>query len=171
MNTIQFSPEILVAGFSHFVWFTLLVFWLLGVSPRSSLNFISTIAPGTAIVLIAVISGISFFLGTLAEQMLIVVSYVCKKKEDRKSILDLSKKCKNNNELSNALDKAWSAKSFFRSISFAGFVILVLLLILDSKYESSNHWSTIIIISIILESATITAWIYLKKRIKESDKD
>jgi hypothetical protein len=157
MNTIEFRPEILVAGFAHLIWLLLLSLLMLGISPIYFVSLFSNVGPGVALILITTIFCISFFLGTLFEQIFVVISYYSKAKEKRE-----------NNLNSDGLAKAWSAKSFFRSITFAGLGIGLLLLFFDCKFENSKHLLPILIIGFILESSTLIAWLHIKYRIREA---
>ncbi len=168
MSTIQFRPEILVAGFAHVIWVLLLSLQLLGISPHNVVNFLYNIGPGLALILITSIFVISFFLGTLFEQVLIVTSYLFMNKERRESISVATKFSESNQALSIELARAWDAKSFFRSVFFAGLLTSILLLRFDVKLENGKHWIAIFIISVILESATLESWLFIKYRIREA---
>ena len=63
MSTIQIRPEILVVGFAHLIWITLLSFIILGDNPVEVLKYLSAIDSGTGIILVAIITGASFLLG------------------------------------------------------------------------------------------------------------
>ncbi len=162
MSTERFRIQILVEGFSHLLWLILLALYMLEIPPQEFLELLSKIKPGTVVLLGAIIIGASFFLGTLAENLLIALSYFFKKKTERKNTLNLP------DDLSGVA-WAWGVKSFFRSLAVSGAIIIVLILCLDNKYESSSHWWTIITIGIILESGTVACWLFLKYQIRDRE--
>lgn len=161
MKTNPFNIEILVAGFSHLVWLTLLALLLLGISPTNIVEPLSKIGSGTAVVLVALIGGVSFYLGFLAQAFLIFVSFLINKKERKNKIYSYLKE----------KDKVWNNKNFFRSMAFAIFGIMIFLLIMGSyNYESFRYLLAIIVIGIITESATVMSWLYWKYIGKEIEK-
>jgi hypothetical protein len=159
MSTLQVRPEILVVGFSHLIWLTLLTLDMLGVAPCDSKDFILKIEPGLAVVLISLAVGVSFFLGTLSEHIMIVCSHCMmgKRKRIKKLIF-----YKDNPYL------IWGAKSFFRSMSLSGLGIIIILLILDNKYSSDSHYYTMLTIGGILEVITFITclfWNYIDRKV------
>jgi hypothetical protein len=83
LKTNPFQFEILVAGFSHLLWLTLLALFILGIPPNHIPEFFMKVEAGTAVILVALIGGASFFLGVLAEHFLVCVSYIKKDKNGR----------------------------------------------------------------------------------------
>ena len=67
MSTKLLRIEILIAGFSHLLWMTFLALCILGKSTDVIFSSISAIKPGTAIIFSAIIIGVSYYLGMLAE--------------------------------------------------------------------------------------------------------
>jgi hypothetical protein len=129
MTTKQFKPEILIAGFAHLLWITLLALWMLGKSPDIVICFFSNITSGTAILIGSLIIGISFFLGVLAEHFLIIISYWFMNDENKNKQIAKFKP-----------DEAWQSKSFFRSMFFASACIIILLIIMVPKVNFNNEW-------------------------------
>lgn len=152
LKTHPFQFEILVAGFSHLLWLTLLAYFILGLPPNQIIDFLIKVEAGTAVILVALIGGVSFFLGVLAEHILVWVSYLKMNKNGRKKKIDFycDQSC-----------LVWGAKSFFRSMAFAIAGIIILLLLLD-KSQSCKYFWTIVIIGLLIESATIISWLFWK---------
>lgn len=139
--SISFRVETLITGFFHLLWLTLLALFLLGESPDVILIFLAKVESGTAIFLFAVIVGVSFYLGTLAEHLLIVFNYWRKNEEGRNKIIE---------SFRGTPAEIYGNKSFFLS-AFSGLVILMVLLLLES---SNGKWA-ISIIGIPLSLVTL----------------
>lgn len=153
MKTNPFNFEILVTGFSHLLWLTLFTLLLLGISPSKIIDSLSKIGSGTAVVLIALIGGVSFYLGFLAQDFLIFLSYLFNKRGRKNRIYSYR----------SEKDKIWNNKSFFRSMAFAIVGILIFLLSMGFfNSESYKYFLAIIVIGFIVESTTIIAWLYWK---------
>jgi hypothetical protein len=171
MNTLQFRPEILVAGFAHMVWLFLLSILLLGVSPHIIISQFYNVGPGLALILISIVFIISFFLGTVFEQLFIVLSHYVMlwKKLKPESILDETNFRKNNKAISKELARAWDAKSFFRSMFIAGMLISIFILLFDIKLKGGEHWLAIFLISVFLDIITCQSWVFIQDKIREQN--
>jgi hypothetical protein len=135
MKTNPFNIEYPIAGFSHLLWLTLLALWLLDIPLTNLISFLTSIESGTAVILVATLGGISFFLGFLAEHFLVWGSYLINKKERGEKI----------DSYRNQVKMTWSAKSFFRSMAFAILGIAFFLLVWI-KFEISKYYWAIIVV-------------------------
>jgi hypothetical protein len=152
MKTHPFQFEIIVAGFSHLIWLTLLAFMIQGSPPNKILDYFFALQAGTSVILIAIVGGISYFLGVLAESFFIWISFLKMDEQRRKKKI---------NKYRSKSNYIWNGKSFFRSMAFAICGILLFLLLLD-KSQSSKYCCTIVVIGLIIESITIICWLFWK---------
>ena len=149
-----FRIEILIAGFSHLLGLTLLGIYFSGESPYSILIFLSNLKSETAVFLLTIIAGISFFLGTLAEHSLIVLNYCLNNKEGKKKIIESYK---------GTPEGIWTSKIFFLSMTISGLFLIIGLLLLDNKFKSYNVYWTIFIIGILIELVTFISFLFWRQ--------
>jgi len=135
--------ETVFSGFIHLIWITLLTLCFLGESPAIILNFLEKIGSGTAVFLIAVAFSLSFFLGRIAEHLIIGVNYFIQKDKRQKYV----------DSFEGTKGEIWGNKIFSLS-SFCG--LSGLMIILFIMIES---WK-ILIRGVILIFITLISFLY-----------
>ena len=150
MSTKQFRIEILIAGFSHLLWMTFLAILILGKSTDMIFCFISDTETGIGVILSAIIVGVSYYLGMLAEHSLSTIIYFCGDEDKRARIIGDHKG--NSHEI-------YANKIFFLSMAVA-IPLIVILLLLINRFEYCSLSFTILIIGTILEFGNVISTIY-----------
>lgn len=161
METKSVVPETIISGFTHLTWLIMLIILVSGVDIAKFISFLMDISAGPAVLLAAMVFGLSHFLGTLANRLLASLLSIFSNAQD---ISTMTKARGNKKELANELDMNWLAKNYFLSMSFAGLFLIILTLCLDCKFDSGNQCGTILVIGLPLEVATIVAFLTQRKR-------
>ena len=143
MNIKPLYIETVFSGFIHLVWITLLTLCALDLSPVIIINFLEDVGSGTAVILIAVIFSISFFLGRMAEHFIIALNYFIRK-DRRQGYVDT---------FGGTHGEIWGNKIFSLSACI-GLLVLVAILIIVTGF-----WK-ILFIGAILIVATFISFIY-----------
>jgi O-antigen/teichoic acid export membrane protein len=148
MSIKALNIETVFSGLIHLVWLTLLTLCILGKSPDVVFCYLEQVESGTAVILIAILFSVSFFLGRMAEHLIIALNYFRKNEKDREKSLELYKD--NQGEI-------WGNKIFSVS-SFCAILLVVLFLLLLPT--ASKVRLAILILGLILLSTTIISSIY-----------
>ena len=150
--------ETVFAGLIHLIWITLLTLYILGKSPQVIFCYLSQVESGTAVILLAIIFSVSFFLGRIAEHFLIAANYLFSKKKTRQAYI---------NDFKGDTNEIWGNKIFSLN-SFVGLLFVGLLLL--RLVKSEEEWNVILIIGGMLWLGTLCSFIYwlcFGKKIKE----
>lgn len=153
MSTKLFRIEIVITGFSHLIWMTLLSLLILQQSPYIILNFLSTIQSGSAIIITTLIICVSYFLGILAEHFGSSIIYFIGDEEKKRLIA---------NSFKGKPDEVYANKIFFLSMSFA-IPFISIFLLLNSNFDNCNRIWAIIINAISIEFGNVMSTFYWVK--------
>lgn len=151
MNIKPLHIETVFAGFIHLIWITILTLCVLGISPEVIFCYLTQIESGTAVILLAVLFSVSFFLGRMAEHLIIAINYFRRNEKEREKILELYKD--NPGEI-------WGNKIFSVSSFCAILFAVIILLVLPT---SCKVRLAILILGLILLSTTFISSIYWYK--------
>jgi hypothetical protein len=151
MNIKPLQIETVFAGFIHLIWITLLTFYVLGKSPEVIYCYLRQVESGTAVILVAVLFSVSFFLGRMAEHLIIAINYFRKNEKEREKILELYKD--NPGEI-------WGNKIFSVSSFCALLFAVIILLVLPATFKERL---AILILGLILLSTTFISSFYWYK--------
>ena len=170
MDTYKQVPERIISGSFHLIWIVLLIFVLLGINPTEVAEYIKTISGGLAALIASITIGASFFLGNLFDRAIseAVRIYMELRSISPKPILELKmKQIKCSSDELLELVNNYKDKAFFRSVSMAGLVIILLLLYWNLEYVFSGVGLSIIVVGLILESMSIRIFFVLRKKYAE----
>jgi hypothetical protein len=151
MNIKPLHIETVFAGFIHLIWITILTLCVLGISTEVIFCYLTQIESGTAVILLAILFSVSFFLGRMAEHLIIAINYFRRNEKEREKILELYKD--NPGEI-------WGNKIFSVSSFCAILFAVIILLVLPT---SCKVRLAILILGLILLSTTFISSIYWYK--------
>ena len=156
MNIKQLNIETVFSGVIHLAWLILLTLFILGKSPEIIINFITTMEPGTAALILALVFSVSFFVGRNTEHFISSLNYFRHNDEKRQVLA---------NQFQGGHSVIWGNKIFSLS-SFVG--LLILGVMLYSMTKCGNEILAILVIGTILLTETVCSflyWYYLGKRV------
>jgi len=143
--------ETVFTGGIHLLWLTLFSLYLMGKSPDIIFCYLSKIESGTAVVLVAILFAVSFFLGRLAEHFLIAANFFCIKNKIGKLKMIIF--------FEDNYGEVWGNKIFYIN-SFVGLAFLIImLLILSVMRIVQNLVLPVILIGVPL---VLVTWISYK---------
>jgi hypothetical protein len=171
MDRNKLLPERIISGFFHFVWLIILIFILIGISPKDLFDYLKEISSGSAALVASLILGTVFFLGNLFDRVITdAVKIYCKRKSiPQKPISELSQLKKDeDSDVLLDLKNSYIDKSFFRSISVAGIFIIISSLVWNYLNDASfNVYLCISIVGIFLEILTFRVFWALRSHFNE----
>jgi hypothetical protein len=174
MDTQKLFPERIISGFFHLSWLVLLAFIILKIPPEYVLDFIRVVSAGSAAIILSIIVGASFFLGNLSDRIITdcIAVYCKRKKIVQMPISEVIQLRAVNPEKIIDLKSSYGDKAFFRSIFFAGILLIVLSLLWNYNYGANiNVFVFIIVFGLILECSSLRIVFVLRKHYKEVYRD
>jgi hypothetical protein len=128
----------------------------------------SDLSSGTAVILAAVVLGLSHFLGTLVNRLSADISSVISASPNQAELFKARVK---NKDLANELDISWLAKSYFRSMGIAGILILIMSLGLDYKFYGGADCLIILLVGVPIEILTVVAFFTQRKKFLKTQEE
>jgi len=147
MSIKPLNIETVFAGGIHLIWLTLLVLSVLGKSPDIIFSYLSNIESGTAVLLVAVLFSVAFFIGRIGEHFVSAINYFIHKNK-RKLYVDT---------FAGETGEVWANKIFTFSASIGLIFSIVTLFI---TIENTATKKAILIIGIILLIGTLSSFLY-----------
>ena len=155
MDTRRMWPEILVGGFLHLVWLSLLTFLLCGIEPGAILCFFKDLPAGAGAVITSLSIGASFLLGNLFNRLLTDLSALFKKPTHESKLLDAFQK---NPAATESLEARWATKVMFRSTSASIPLIVAFLLPWACDSPDKKAATAVLVVGILLEVLFLIAF-------------
>jgi uncharacterized membrane protein len=159
-DTKRIWPEIIVSGFLHLVWLTLLTLLLFGVEEGTIITFFNGLSAGTGTIMVTLAVGASFLMGRVANRLLTDVSGLVKKPPKESELLDALQK---NQAIIEVLEARWASKILYRSVSVSIPLIVGFLLIWTCNSLTKRATIAILIIGLLLEGVFLIAFFTQRK--------